>query len=126
MRTKLQLINQDDDSFVNDEDYSYEMERKQADMEKNKELIEPQFLYLGRWVNKKHFRAFVYNNQGQKLANSYEEYEKLVSTGLWFSSKEELLTTVKKPSRPVRKSKPIPEDLPDEPEGEVIEYGTDR
>lgn len=124
MRTKIQIVNQDDDSFVSDEEYSYEMERKQADMERNKELIEPQFMYLGKMTNKRHFRAFVYNNEGQKLANSYEEYEKLVSTGVWFSSKEELLSSLKK--KPIRKPKLKPQDLPDEPEGEVIEYGANR
>lgn len=49
-----------------------------------------QFLYLGKYVDKAHFRAFVYNSKGEKLANSYEEFESLISSGLWFVSKEEL------------------------------------
>lgn len=51
--------------------------------------VSGQFEYLGRWVDKKHFRAFVYNESGEKLAGSYEEYEKLISSGLWFSTKKE-------------------------------------
>lgn len=47
-----------------------------------------QFLYLGRWVNKEHFRAFVYNDKHeQKLANSYQEFESLTQSGVWFASK---------------------------------------
>lgn len=49
---------------------------------------EKQFEYKGRWVNKKHFRAFVYNGQGdQKLAESYEQFEAMIGTGVWFASK---------------------------------------
>lgn len=48
-----------------------------------------QFNYLGRWVDKEHFRAFVYGlNDQKKLANSYDEYEKLISSGIWFDSVE--------------------------------------
>lgn len=48
-----------------------------------------QFNYLGRWVDKEHFRAFVYGlNDQKKLANSYDEYEKLISSGIWFDSIE--------------------------------------
>lgn len=44
-----------------------------------------QFEYLGRWVDKEGFRAFVYDqNGGQKLANSYGEYESLIAGGIWF------------------------------------------
>lgn len=46
---------------------------------------ESQVLYLGRWVSREHFRAFVYNKEGKKLANTYEEYGQLISSGLWQS-----------------------------------------
>lgn len=47
-----------------------------------------QFQYLGRWVNKQFFRAFVYNEKGeQKLADSFNEFESLTASGLWFASK---------------------------------------
>lgn len=49
---------------------------------------EGQFQYLGRWISKENFRAFVYDDKGnQKLANSYKEFESLTASGLWFSSK---------------------------------------
>lgn len=50
-----------------------------------------QFQYLGRWVDKSHFRAFVYDKSGnQKLANSYDEFESLTHSGIWFASKPEV------------------------------------
>ncbi len=50
-----------------------------------------QFVYLDRWVNKAYFRTFVYNDKGeQKLANSYEEYESLTQSGVWFASKPDI------------------------------------
>lgn len=50
---------------------------------------ENQFLYLDRWVSKDSFRAFVYNQTGSKLANSYLEYKELIESGLWFPEKVE-------------------------------------
>lgn len=48
-------------------------------------------LYEGRWINKIHFRVFVYNEQGEKkLASSYEQYASLIESGEWFSSKEDI------------------------------------
>ena len=46
-------------------------------------MEDTQVLYLGRWVSKNHFKAFVYNKEGQKLARSYAEYSELISSGLW-------------------------------------------
>lgn len=47
---------------------------------------EGQAMYLGRWVDKSTFRAFVYGANGeQKLANSYPEFESLTANGLWFA-----------------------------------------
>ncbi len=48
---------------------------------------ESQFQYKGKWVNKEHFRAFVYNDKGeQKLAKSHQHFEKMIGSGAWFSS----------------------------------------
>lgn len=59
---------------------------KQAD---KKPKVE-QFQYLGRWVDKQHFRAFVYDKDGkEKLANSCKEFEDLTASGIWFASKLE-------------------------------------
>lgn len=46
-----------------------------------------QVRYLGRWVDKSHFRAFVYSHTEEKLANNYEEFQRLVESGLWFAEK---------------------------------------
>jgi len=57
-------------------------------MNKKENYSDEQFYYLGRWVNKSQFKAFVYNEKDEsKLANSYDEFESLVSSGLWFSEK---------------------------------------
>jgi len=49
---------------------------------------EGQFNYLGRWVDKHTFRAFVYSDKGdEKLANSYQEFISLTTSGLWYASK---------------------------------------
>lgn len=51
-----------------------------------------QFNYLGRWVDKAYFRAFVYNvNDETKLAENYDQFENLISSGLWFACKEDVL-----------------------------------
>lgn len=49
--------------------------------------IDGQILYLGRWVSRKHFRAFVYNSTDCKLVNSYNEFCSLISSGAWFAEK---------------------------------------
>ncbi len=64
-----------------------------------------QFLYQDRWVDKKTFRAWVYDKKGnQTLANSYKEFEDLTTSGIWFSRQpivsetvqEELVVEIKK------------------------------
>ena len=46
-------------------------------------MVDTQVLYMGRWVSKEHFKAFVYNNTGQMLAKSYQEFINLISSGVW-------------------------------------------
>jgi hypothetical protein len=56
---------------------------------KTNNIIHPQVEYLGRWVNRNNFRAFVYNMQSEEtLANSYDEFKELISSGIWFETKE--------------------------------------
>lgn len=44
--------------------------------------------YMGRWIDKEHFRVFVYNEKGeQTLANNLQEYETLIASGLWYASR---------------------------------------
>jgi hypothetical protein len=64
---------------------------------------EGQVLYCGRWVDKKIFRAFVYDDKGsQKLANSYPEFESLIASGLWTVSKPDLSLKVGKKKDVIR------------------------
>lgn len=63
---------------------------------------EGQVFYMGRWVDKDHFRVFVYNDKGeQRLAESFTQYESLLASGLWFSAKPEK----QEASKPIRKQK---------------------
>lgn len=71
-------------------------------------------VYLGRLVSKENFRAFVYAiDGGQRLVESWEEFEQHMETGLWFSTKEDALRRipVEKPKRSrrveVKKGEPI-------------------
>lgn len=64
---------------------------------------EGQVLYLNRWVDKSSFRAFVYNDSEQKLANSYNEFQELLASGLWFMTKEAALDAFTKPESEVKK-----------------------
>lgn len=49
-----------------------------------------QVLYLGRFVSRDHFCAFVYNSTGQKLAKSYDEFSSLISSGVWFAEQKDV------------------------------------
>lgn len=61
------------------------------DQSKRKAQKVDQFFYQDRWVDKAHFRAYVYDRAGNsKLANNYKEFEDLTSSGIWFASKPEL------------------------------------
>lgn len=54
------------------------------------EINSGQFIYLGRWVDKDTFRAFVYSKKGEeKLATSYKDFQDLISSGLWFAEKQD-------------------------------------
>lgn len=54
--------------------------------EKPKEMVS----YLGRFVQKEGFRAFIYNSDGsKKIAESFEEFEVYTSSDNWFATEEE-------------------------------------
>lgn len=47
-------------------------------------------VYLGRIVDKKKFRTFVYGlNDVQKLVESWDEFQDAMASGLWFAKPEE-------------------------------------
>lgn len=66
-------------------------------MDQQKPRKDNQAFYKDRWVDKEHFRAYVYGKDGTKLANSYREYEQLISSGVWFSTKEKAIADADKP-----------------------------
>lgn len=70
-------------------------------MSRHLHLADSQVLYQGRWVDKVHFRAFVYNADGQKLAKSYDEYAAMIESGEWFSTKEEIKPVEVKSEKPI-------------------------
>ena len=66
-------------------------------------------IYLGRIVDKNHFRAFIYSSDGsQKLVESWDEYERHMELGTWFALKEDAMTRidVEKPKREKKEPKP--------------------
>lgn len=89
-------------------------------LDKDEEMDGVPAIYLGRIVSKEHFRVFIYAPDGsQKIVNSWDDFEKHVETGLWFSTKEDAMTRipVEKPKR-VRKRVPV---MALEPKEESIE-----
>ena len=46
---------------------------------------EHQVLYMDRWVSREHFRTYVYSETEKRIANSWDEYLKLIESGLWFN-----------------------------------------
>lgn len=97
-------------------------------------------MYLGRIVSKENFRAFIYAPDGsQRLAESWEEFEANMQSGVWFATPEDAKGSVaEKPKdapkpRPSRAKKvvevaPADEDLEDEeapPEDAAFEVTDD-
>jgi hypothetical protein len=74
-------------------------------IEEKKEYV----LYNGRSVPKDGFRVFIYGiNNTEKLVNSWDEYQKEISSGLWFSTKE---LAIKKPVIKVSSIENIKKDV---------------
>lgn len=52
------------------------------------EELKDKVSYQGRMVDKDTFRVFVYNKEGAKqLANSWDAYEHMIASGVWFAVK---------------------------------------
>lgn len=58
-------------------------------MNQHKNEPSQQVQYLGRWVDKNHFSAFIFDGKEQRLVRNYEEFTKLLGSGLWFATKED-------------------------------------
>lgn len=51
-------------------------------------------IYLGRIVDKKHFRTFVYGPNGEKkLVESWDAFEAAMESGIWFATVEDAIAT---------------------------------
>ena len=80
------------------------------DQIKKYEKPDLQVHYKGRLVSRSHFRVYVYNKEEEKkLAENYDEYSKLISSGLWFDEKPKdimldntISLTNRRPGRPRR------------------------
>ena len=79
-------------------------------------------IYLGRIVEKKNFRAFIYGPNGeQRLAESWEEFEANMQSGVWFATLEDAKAskgivedseTVEVDEKPKSKTKQKPKPKP--------------
>lgn len=75
-------------------------------------IVHGQFQYLGRWVNKDQFRAYVYNDKGeQKLADSYHEFQTLTTSGLWFAERPECRKQTIEPKVSLKSVEPHPIEI---------------
>lgn len=46
-------------------------------------------MYLGRVVDKAHFRVFIYDAEGkQKLIESWDDFESHMQSGIWFAERQ--------------------------------------
>lgn len=68
-----------------------------TNMAKPKQVVD----YQNRAVPKDHFRVFVYNKNGQRLVESYEEFKAAIASKEWFETKAE----VHAPPPPVKPKK---------------------
>lgn len=94
-------------------------------MHQKREIPSGQFLYNDRWVDKRYFRAFVYNDKEQKLANSYAEFESLISSGLWFISRLEAEITIAKiAEEALRVKEAVKEPVKEDPTTNVLPITT--
>lgn len=75
-------------------------------------------IYLGRIVDKKNFRTFIYDSKGeQQLVESWKEFESCMQSGVWFATKEEALSVLsekQKPKRNKRVKKEVAQEIPQE------------
>lgn len=67
-------------------------------------------VYQGRNVPKDDFRVFVYGvNGAQKVVESWEEYQREISSGVWHSEKSKV---AEKKAQPAQAAQPKPQTVP--------------
>ncbi len=82
-------------------------------------------VYLGRLVSKENFRAFIYApNGGQRLVESWAEFEANMESGVWFATKEDALASIASPAivdKPKTKTRTSKAKMAVEPVDEAFE-----
>jgi hypothetical protein len=76
-------------------------------------------IYLGKIVDKKYFRTFVYNSNGEhKLVESWDEFESSMQSGIWFATPEDVnvgrKNNLKVKNKKISKSTTIVEKIEDD------------
>jgi hypothetical protein len=63
-------------------------------------------IYLGRIVEKEHFRVFIYGANGEKkLVESWDQFEASMQSGIWFATSEDAEKSKLPIDKPKHKSK---------------------
>ena len=63
-------------------------------------------VYLGRIVDKKHFRAWIYGADGERrMVESWDAFEAAMQSGIWFAKLEDIQAKPKPKAKPKAKSK---------------------
>lgn len=77
-------------------------------------------IYLGRIVDKAHFRTKVYGPNGEKkLVESWDAFEAAMQSGVWFATMEDAKESVAAPIEEVEQSDGILDEVKDEPKPET-------
>ena len=85
-------------------------------------------IYLGRIVEKKNFRTFVYGPNGEKkIVESWDAYEAAMQSGIWFATVEDAKAinavedVIEKPkSKPRSRAKPKTDKVEEVDESESV------
>jgi ribosomal 30S subunit maturation factor RimM len=78
--------------------------------------------YNGQYINKAHFRVHVYGLNGEsKLVNSFDEFERDITSGQWFESKESMEAVKSMKPAPRSRAKPKVAAVKEEVVAEEVE-----
>ena len=66
-------------------------------------------IYLGRRINKEHFRTNVYSPDGRKkIVESWAAFEAAMESGLWFATRKDAMQPVEEPNDDILEDLPKP------------------
>jgi hypothetical protein len=64
-------------------------------------------MYLGKVIDKKNFRAFIYGANGERrLVNSWQEFEANMQSGVWFATIEDAVSSKEVAKEEPKKKQP--------------------